>query len=169
MDELERQVTEVHRVWRDFGPPPVQQPRIGLIMGGAAKPRGARLAARFADEYNVVSETAAACAERRAAIVAACEAVGRDPSSMTFSLMTGFVIGADDREVRRRAAELADWTGQSTDEVLSARDRGSLVGTPAQIRDQLAELERAGVERVMLQHLLHWDVDALALIASELL
>ena len=38
-------------------PLPVQRPHPPLIMGGAAGPRAARLAARFADEYNTVMPT----------------------------------------------------------------------------------------------------------------
>src|SRR3954452_7537817 len=38
----------------DAQPKPLQQPHPPLIMGGAARPRGAALAARFAAEYNVV-------------------------------------------------------------------------------------------------------------------
>jgi hypothetical protein len=34
-----------------------------------------------------------------------------------------------------------------------------LVGTVAEIRGQLAELEETGVERVMFQHLTHRDLD----------
>ena len=38
-------------------PLPVQRPHPPLIMGGAAGPRAARLAARYADEYNTVMPT----------------------------------------------------------------------------------------------------------------
>ena len=38
-------------------PQPVQRPHPPLIMGGAAGPRAARLAARYADEYNTVMPT----------------------------------------------------------------------------------------------------------------
>ena len=47
-------------------PKPVQRPHPPLIIGGGAKPRTARLAAQFADEYNTVYATPAECAERRA-------------------------------------------------------------------------------------------------------
>jgi alkanesulfonate monooxygenase SsuD/methylene tetrahydromethanopterin reductase-like flavin-dependent oxidoreductase (luciferase family) len=44
------------------------------------------------------------------------------------------------------------------------------VGTPDRFVDHLRELEAAGVERVMLQHLAHDDLEAVALlgrVASE--
>src|SRR3954467_8821186 len=100
MDVLEEQLTIVHDGhWGDgpFSfkgehyeledlnafPKPVQPPHPPLIMGGAAGPRAARLAARFADEYNTVSPTLDEIAERRAAIAAACEKAGRAPIPFT--------------------------------------------------------------------------------------
>ena len=47
-------------------PQPVQQPHPPLIMGGAAGPRAARLAARYADEYNTVMPTLDEIVERKA-------------------------------------------------------------------------------------------------------
>src|SRR5919204_185225 len=71
MGVLAEQVEIVHRLWsKDEGPvtfegrhysldacpglpKPVQDPHPPLILGGGAGPRGASLAARWADEYNV--------------------------------------------------------------------------------------------------------------------
>ena len=167
--ELERQVEEIQRIWRETGPAPVQQPRPRLVMGGAAKPRGARLAARHADEYNVVSASPETAAERRAALTEACEAEGRDPATLTLSVMTGFVVGADERELRDRAAQLGALQGKSADELLEARRDQWLIGTPEQIAERLEDYERAGVERVAMQHLLHTDIDAVDLLGRELL
>ena len=62
-------------------------------MGGAAGPRAARLAARYADEYNTVMPTLEQIAERKASIDAACAKAGREP--IPFTVMTTCVIGAD--------------------------------------------------------------------------
>ena len=43
------------------------------------------------------------------------------------------------------------------------------MGTTGQVLDRLGELAAAGVERVMLQHLLHDDLDAVRLIGEELI
>src|SRR3954467_6483211 len=121
MDVLEEQLTIVHDGhWGDgpFSfkgehyeledlnafPKPVQPPHPPLIMGGAAGPRAARLAARFADEYNTVMPTLAAGAERKASIGAAGEKAGREP--IPFTVMTGCVIGADQAQYEERAAAL---------------------------------------------------------------
>ena len=84
----------------DALPKPVQQP-LPLLMGGAARKRGAALAARFAREYNVVHATpgggrrrAAGGWRRRASRRAATR------RRCTFSLMHAFLIGADEAELR---------------------------------------------------------------------
>lgn len=74
-------------------PKPLQRPHPPLIMGGAAGPRAARLAARWADEYNTVMPTLDEAAERKARIDAACAAAGREP--IPFSMMGPVEIGPD--------------------------------------------------------------------------
>jgi len=69
----------------DAQPKPVQTPHPPLILGGAAGPRAARLAARYADEYNTVMPTPDEIVERKARIDAACAAAGREP--IPFSTM----------------------------------------------------------------------------------
>jgi F420-dependent oxidoreductase-like protein len=133
-------------------PKPVQR-HLRLIAGGSARPRGAALAARWADEYNTVYVTAAECRERRERIAAACRAAGREP--ITFSLMTAFAVAGDHatRLLEGRGEAPASW----------------IAGTPEQIVERLRELERAGVDRVMLQHLLHDDLEVLELIGREVI
>ena len=143
--------------------------RCRCVMGGAAGPRGAALAARFAAEYNVVHATPAdAAAAARARCDAACEQAGRDPATLRFSLMHGFLIGADEDDcarARRAARGVAGRARRTLDELR----RDWLAGTPDEVVARLREYEAAGVERVMLQHLLHRDIEALELIAAEVL
>jgi F420-dependent oxidoreductase-like protein len=141
-------------------PLPVQRPHPPLIMGGAAGPRAARLAARFADEYDTVMPTLAEIAERKANIDRACEKAGRDP--IPFSVMTGCVIGADLGEYDERVRALKAWTGSEPD------PSTWVAGTVEQAQERLAELESAGVSRVYLQHLVHRDTEMVELIGREL-
>lgn len=157
MDELAAQLRTVRHHWSDEHParPKPQRPR--LIMGGAAGPRSARLAARHADEYNVVYATREEIRDRRAKIERACAEAERP--MMPFSLMTGFVIGRDRAEVDRRRQALIDRG--------NGEPRPSwIVGTPDEAREQLADLASDGVDRVMMQMLLHDDLDQVALIAE---
>jgi len=141
-------------------PLPVQRPHPPLIMGGAAGPRAARLAARYADEYNTVAPTLDEIRERRASIVAACERAGREP--IPFTVMTGCVIGADQADYERRVADYEAWTGGQPD-----TERG-VVGTVEQARAKLRAYADAGVEGVYLQHLVHRDIAMVELIGREL-
>jgi F420-dependent oxidoreductase-like protein len=151
----------------DAQPKPVQRPRPPILMGGSAGPRAAALAARWADEYNTVSVTVEQAIERRARIAAACAAAGRDP--LPFSVMTGFVAGRDRAELEARARRLAAWAGTDADpDRLRASQPGWIVGTLDEAADQLLALRDAGVDRVMLQNLLHDDLDVVELIGREL-
>jgi F420-dependent oxidoreductase-like protein len=150
----------------DALPKPVQDP-LPLLMGGAAAPRGAALAARFAAEYNVVHASPADAAAARERLRAACAQAGRDPATLTFSLMHAFLIGSDEADLRARAERFAEWQGEPVD--LAQKRRDWLAGTPEEVIARLREFEAAGVERVMLQHLLHRDTAALELIAAEVL
>ena len=83
MDVLAEQLEIVHRTWTegpfsfagehyrlegcDAQPRPVQSPHPPLIMGGSARPRGAALAARWADEYNTPFASVDEVRERRRA------------------------------------------------------------------------------------------------------
>jgi len=148
----------------DAQPRPVQTPRPPLIIGGSAGPRSAALAARYADEYNTPFATLDDIATRKGAVTKACEAAGRDP--LPFSIMTGFVVGADEADLRDRAGRLGERIGSSADALLGDPPAGWIFGTTERAVEQLAALRDAGVHRVMCQNLLHDDLDVLALIAQ---
>jgi F420-dependent oxidoreductase-like protein len=148
----------------DAQPRPVQSPRPPLIMGGSAGPRSVALAARYADEYNTPFATLEDVRARKRALTQACEAAGREP--LPFSIMTGFVVGADEAELRDRATRLGERIGSNAEALLSDPPAGWIFGTAERAAEQLAALRDAGVHRVMCQNLLHEDLDVLALIAQ---
>jgi F420-dependent oxidoreductase-like protein len=150
----------------DARPKPVQRPHPPLIMGGMAGPRGAALAARYADEYNTTFPTIGEVHERKARIEEACVSAGRDP--IPFSVMTGLVIAADANELGSRVQRLAEKAGFDAREFLSNPPQAWIVGTPDQAAEQLHALREAGVRRVMCQHLLHEELDVIALLGDVL-
>jgi alkanesulfonate monooxygenase SsuD/methylene tetrahydromethanopterin reductase-like flavin-dependent oxidoreductase (luciferase family) len=164
LDELDRQLAEINRQWTeadDIEPKPVQRPRPPIIVGGRAKPRTVRAAVRFADEYNTVFPTLEEARERRRTLAEAADAAGRPP--LTFSMMISCVVGRDEADVRDRLARYHDVMGEADDPLLS--------GTVDQVAESLRAYEAAGVERAMLQHIVHEDVemvDVLAELASAL-
>jgi alkanesulfonate monooxygenase SsuD/methylene tetrahydromethanopterin reductase-like flavin-dependent oxidoreductase (luciferase family) len=149
-DELERQLAEIHRQWADDSdawPKPLQQPRPPIIVGGSAKPRGIRLAIRYADEYNTTFATLDEARERRRALDDAAREAGREP--LTFSIMTGCVVGRDAADAAER---LARWR-----QITREAGRPTFSGTVEEVVEELRAYERVGVERAMLQHLDHED------------
>jgi F420-dependent oxidoreductase-like protein len=153
----------------DAQPKPVQRPRLPLIMGGSAGPRSLELAARWADEYNTVFATPQVVAERHDRFAHAWEEGGRDPAALVFSLMTAVCVGADESDFRARARRLAELRGVEADAMIEgARDNG-VIGTVDEAVERLHEYEQAGASRVMLQHLLHDDLEAIELIGREVI
>ena len=150
----------------DAQPKPVQRPHPPLIMGGNAGPRSSRLAASYADEYNTAFPTLEDVKTRKAQIDQACERAGRDP--IPFSIMTAVVVGVDQAEVAARLGRLAEKTGADADQLRANPPPAWIVGTLDAAAEQLAALRDAGVSRVMCQHLLHDDLDAVALLGAEL-
>jgi alkanesulfonate monooxygenase SsuD/methylene tetrahydromethanopterin reductase-like flavin-dependent oxidoreductase (luciferase family) len=149
----------------DARPKPVQRPRPHLLLGGRGGPRSIALGVRYVDEYNTVHKTVEEIAAIRRALDERCEREGRE--RMPLSQMATVLIGEDANELRDRAAMLAEWQGVEggADGLLASLPDHWVTGTVEQAAEQLAALEAAGLERVMLQHLLHRDLDAIGLFA----
>jgi F420-dependent oxidoreductase-like protein len=182
MEILEEQLEIVHRQWteEEFSfegrhyrlercraePKPLQKPHPPIVMGGGAGPRVARLAARWADEYNMPFSSVEDCRAGRARIVAACEREGREP--IPFSLMSACCVGRDRAEALDRAANRLRRMGSDADpaDLLGADDK--LIGTVDDVLERLAEYQAVGVERVYLQHLDHTDLDMVWLVGDRI-
>ena len=139
-------------------PKPAQRPRPPVLVGGAGAKRTPRLAARYADEFNVpfhgVEDTATAFGRVRDA----CAAAGRAAGSMIYSAAQVVCCGRDDAEIARRAAAI----GREPDEL---RAHG-LAGSVAEIRDRIGEFADAGAATMYLQVLDLSDLDHLELLAE---
>ena len=142
-------------------PKPAQRPRPPVILGGAGPRRTPRLAAQYADEFNLafrpMDETEAGFGRVRDA----CTAAGRDPGSMRFSVAHTVVCGKDDAEVGRRASAIG-WSPEDL------RTQG-ITGTPAQVVDTIGRFARAGAGTIYLQVLDLSDLDHLELLAADVL
>ena len=152
----------------DALPKPVQRP-LPLILGAKGGPRSLRIAARWADEYNVVMSSAEEVADVRQRLDEACEKEGRDPATLPLSMMTGWLVGADRGELLDRASRLSRWKGEDGDgeAFIAGLRESTILGTVDEAVEQLQALANAGLTRVMGQHLLHRDLDAVALMGRE--
>ena len=149
---------------------PVPQPRPRIVIGGSGLRKTPRLAALYGDELNGIFLTPEQCREQRAALDAACRDADRDPATVRYSLMTRCLVGRTLEEFRDRAARSQQRAGRggSVIDYIDSLQPHWLVGTVDRVRTLLQEFAAAGVEQVMLQHLLVDDLDMLDLVAAEL-
>lgn len=144
-------------------PKPVQQPAPPLLIGGSGPKRTPRLAARFADEFNMPPfSTLEQAVEQFARVDAACREAGRDPATMRRSVAQTIAVGRTDAE--RDARLLA--TGQPRERL----SEGGLLGSPAEVVDRLGQWrEQTGIARVYLQLYDLADLDQIELVATEVM
>jgi F420-dependent oxidoreductase-like protein len=140
-------------------PKPVQRPGPPIVIGGFGPVRTPRLAAQYANEFNVAFAPPDGFPEIAARVRAACEAIGRDPATLPTSIANTVVCGVDEAEVARRAAAIGR-------DVATAR-LAHIAGTPAEVVDRIGVYRDAGAETVYLQVLDLHDLDHLRLLAAE--
>ena len=140
-------------------PRPTQTPRPPIIIGGHGRRLTPRLAARFADEFNVPFSPIDLCGRQFGLLDEACDALGRDPSSVLRSVALVVCCGASEQEVAHRAARIGR-------DAAALRSDG-LAGSPAEVAEKLATYGALGVARVYLQFLDLEDLDHLRLVAKE--
>jgi alkanesulfonate monooxygenase SsuD/methylene tetrahydromethanopterin reductase-like flavin-dependent oxidoreductase (luciferase family) len=139
-----REASLLPRSQRPGGPP--------LLIGGNGEKRTLRLAARYGDEWNAVFQTPAGFAHLSAKLDDWLSDEGRKPEAVRRSMMTGI------RFALTRSGLESKLHGHSVEEL---RGGGMIVGVGQEILPQLAELEKVGVQRVMLQWMDLEDLDGL--------
>ena len=142
----------------DALPKPVQRPHPTLLVGGRGTRGTIEPAAKWADEYNTFSASAEDIKKRRRRFAEAWERAGRDPAELRFSAMVTLLIGSDEAQAREFAAGLPP----------DLRENG-VIGNPDQVVERLLELQDAGLDRVMLQHLRHDDLETVELVGREVI
>jgi F420-dependent oxidoreductase-like protein len=149
-------------------PRPVQQPHPPVIVGGGGKRRTVELAARFAQEYNVVSADPENCGGLRRRLDDAAAAAGREP--LVLSVMETTLIARDRDQLLERAGRLGQlhFEGMDGERLLEQYEQEWICGTIGQAAERLEQLAAAGVQRAMLQHLDHRDLEAVHQIGEEL-
>ena len=140
-------------------PKPSRRPPI--IIGGSGLRRTPRLAATFADEFNIGFCQASDARDAINRVRAACDRRGRDADELTYSVSLVMCCGEDEAEIARRAAAI----GREVDELAET----GLCGTPTEILTKIADYQTVGAERIYVQILDLADLDHLALIGETII
>jgi alkanesulfonate monooxygenase SsuD/methylene tetrahydromethanopterin reductase-like flavin-dependent oxidoreductase (luciferase family) len=171
-DRLEHGIVAMRETWNKSNPKPVHNP-MPLLVGGKGRKRTIPLVAREAAEWNLSRLDTDMYAQGREDLEAACREIGRDPSSIRHSVMTGYIVGRDKSELRDRAGQVSKvvrpLSGMTPDEVIEDRREAWFVGTPEEIAEKMRKVAGLGVDLFMLQHFLLDDSDGLKLLASEVI
>jgi F420-dependent oxidoreductase-like protein len=179
-EKLEEQLTIISGLWNtevgatfDFSgkhyslsnspalPKPVQTPRPPIIVGGHGRKVTPRLAANFADEFNVPFAPYEVCRSQYKLVDEACQAIGRDPHSIVHSAALVVCCGQDESEITRRASNIGR-------DVTELKENG-IAGTPAEVVERILHFGEIGISRLYLQVLDMKDLDHVRLIAEEVL
>jgi F420-dependent oxidoreductase-like protein len=150
-------------------PAPVQDP-LPVIVGGKGAKRTPDLTARFATEYNTGGSNAD-WIERRQRVVAACERIGRDPSSLVYSRMIATFVGRTEADAWAEAERRFRHTGQTGDVrawVANQQANGALFGSAEQAAEVLSASLSAGATRWYLQLVPTPTDELLSTIANEI-
>ncbi len=140
-------------------PKPVQRPGVPIIVGGGGAKRTPALAATFAAEYNRAFASLDDFQRQCRRVEAACQAIGRDPASITYSAALVLCVGRDERELARRATAI----GREPEE-LRANGAAGLVD---EVTATLRRWHDAGAARIYLQVLDLRDLEHLQLVAEK--
>ncbi|WP_328390975.1 LLM class F420-dependent oxidoreductase [Streptomyces sp. NBC_00400] len=139
-------------------PKPVQG-KVPVLVGGHGARRTPRLAAQYADEFNIPFASLEDSERQFGRVRAAAEAAGRKGDELVYSNALVACVGRSDAEVARRAAAI----GRNVDELKA----NGLAGSPAEVVDKIGRYAAIGASRVYLQMLDLDDLDHLELISAQ--
>jgi F420-dependent oxidoreductase-like protein len=143
--------------------------RLRLVIGGRGEKRTLRIAAEFADEWNVTRVDRDGFRQKREVLATHCAAARRDPESIERSLMIPLAIGRDRGDVAQRIAAARASFPQMPADQAAWRQASFLAGGPDEVVASLKAWEAVGVQRVMLQMLDMEDLAAIELFARHVL
>jgi len=144
-------------------PKPVQQPHPPITIGGSGL-GSLRIAARYADTWNMQGSPVK-FAERAAVLERCCVEAGRDFGEIQLSLHPQLALERTHDEAEAFAARTAATLGQNLED-----QQGSwLLGTPAEVTDQLRRYMEVGVSHWVIGIGHPFDMRPLRMLREEVL
>ncbi|MER8085659.1 LLM class F420-dependent oxidoreductase [Streptomyces sp. NPDC058316] len=139
--------------------PKPAQAKVPVLIGGHGATRTPRLAARYADEFNIPFASLEDSEKQFGRVREAARAAGRGPDDLVYSNALVVCVGRNDAEVARRASAIGR-------EVAELKANG-LAGSPAEVVDKIGRYGAIGSSRIYLQVLDLDDLEHLELISSQ--
>jgi F420-dependent oxidoreductase-like protein len=139
--------------------PKPAQGKVPVLVGGHGASRTPRLAAQYADEFNIPFASLEDTERQFGRVRAAAEVAGRKGDDLVYSNALVVCVGKDDAEVARRAAAI----GREVEELKA----NGLAGSPGEVVDKIERYASVGASRFYLQVLDLDDLDHLELISSR--
>jgi F420-dependent oxidoreductase-like protein len=141
-------------------PKGVQKPHIPLLIGGEGEKVTLRLVAQYADACNIGGDIAT-IKHKLAVLKQHCEDVGRDYNNIKRTILIDDCAIAGTEE-----AALAKLTPEQRADLENLRQT-QLIGTPAMIRQRLAEYEEAGIQELIVRFVDATQLESVRLFARE--
>jgi alkanesulfonate monooxygenase SsuD/methylene tetrahydromethanopterin reductase-like flavin-dependent oxidoreductase (luciferase family) len=140
-----------------FSPAPLQKPHPPIHIGGNS-PEILRIAARHADAANTGDAGVKAIAD-------ICREVGRDPSTIRYSIETPFFMHDDPTTVERAMAWAEDRIPGNTEEIRQQW----LIGSPDDVRAVVRRLADAGLSEIVIFQLPRVHAKSLMRFSNEII
>jgi F420-dependent oxidoreductase-like protein len=135
--------------------PKPTQARIPLWIGGGGEQRTLRIAAAWADGWNVPFVDPATFAHKRGVLLRHCDAVGRDPAEIRTAVNVG--LAWTDESLHQQFGQLAEYVRP-----------GVLGGSDDEVLTRIGEYVEAGAQQVNIALRAPFDADALDRLAAAL-
>lgn len=145
-------------------PKPVQA-HLRLWVGGMGERRLLRIAAQYADGWNVPFIGPELYAQKNRVLTQWCERIGRPPEEITRTVNLGLAIAPSESALKRKRDGLRTQFGAA----LELMEPGMLIGTPAQVIERLEEYRQAGAEWVIVALRPPFDREGLQLFVEEIM
>ena len=135
-------------------PRPVQS-KLPIWIGGTGEKRTLRIAAKFADGWNVPFVSPETFARKRAVLHQHCADVGRDPAEISCAINVG--LAWSEESLQQQFGGLADWVRP-----------GVLGGSIDEVVNRIGEYVAAGADQVNIALRAPFDVESLDKFAAGL-
>jgi len=139
-------------------PRPVQE-RIPIVVGGRGEKRTLKMAAQYADGWNVPYINLEEYERLNGVLDEWCERVDRDPSEMERSVNLHMLMGVDEADASRIQSERSG----------TLRGGGALSGSPQQAIETLKRYQEAGAARISIAIRPPVEWDALQAFVEEVM